>query len=205
MTEPKPVSSLLPTPRSLNDVSSLPIGGLEAEIAARVRVGTPLEVMLPMHSLGSNAADASHVADDWLDAWSFARWIWETGADLTWSLDSPAHCESAAPFVRFAILPADLPELAHRLHSAASALCEDRSRSASPDALAFEQFRANVRDCGDAPDVPFPDLRDRFATVFLVAIAEFAAETDDPELLEFWAGGYPCDDLAPHRVTSLRT
>ncbi len=190
MTEPKPVSSLLPTPRSLNDVSSLPIGILEAEIAARVRVGTPFEVLLPMHSLGNNAADASQVGDDWLDAWSFARWIWETGADLTWSLDSSAHCESAVPSLRFSIVPADLPELAHRLHSAASALCEDRCRSASPDALAFSQFRAIVRDCGAVPDEPFPDLRDRFATVFLVEIAEFAAETDDPELLEFWAGVY---------------
>ncbi|MFY7952359.1 MAG: hypothetical protein ACOVT5_07625 [Armatimonadaceae bacterium] len=204
MTEPKPVSSLLPTPRSLNDVSSLPIGVLEAEIAAWVRAGIPFEVLLPMRSLGSNAADASQVGDDWLDAWSFARWIWKTGADLTWSLDSSAHCESAAPFIRFAILLANIPELAHRLHSAASALCEDRSRSASPEALAFTQFRDVVRDSGAVRDEPFPDLRDRFATAFLVEIAEFAVETDDPELLEFWAGVYRFDDLAPRGATSLR-
>lgn len=102
MTEPKPVSSPLFTLGSLNDVSSLPVGGLEAEIAATVRVGTPFEVLLPMRSLGSNAADASHVADDWLEAWSFARWIWETGADLIWPVDFPTQGEGLSRSIRFA-------------------------------------------------------------------------------------------------------
>ena len=162
MTKPKPVSSLLPTPRSLNDVSSLPIGVLEAEIAARVRVGTPVEVLLPMHSLGNNAADASQVADDWLDAWSFARWIWKTGADLTWSVDKQAYGEGMSPSLRFGIVPGDVLDLARGRMSESIHLVHCPGELPAMVACSVAQYRDDPRETGTVPDEPLAELGGAF-------------------------------------------
>ncbi len=173
------------TSRTLAELAHLPIAAIADWLTECVRTRAPIEVVVLMPALGRPRATPADLADDWFDVWALARWTWQHAADLTWSLEPASSPPATTPVVRIRVVPDHLPELATAWHAYARAVCPSGT-SNSPTSIVIDQFRGVLLDNWGDPDEPFPDLRDRFAALFLAHIAEVATETGDLDRFTYW-------------------